>query len=104
MNKYICTAGGIAFLLFTNVSACAFERVEHANGQVEWKCEGAGDCVAMEAAKHIDANAKAAAKESGDIDKVLRIIPGVSVADIRKENRLCGGENSFFRKNLGLNC
>ncbi len=46
-------------------------------------------------------NIDAAKNESGEIDKALRAATGISVDAIKKEG-LSGGENSFFRKNLGI--
>jgi hypothetical protein len=47
------------------------------------------------------ANVNAAQHESGEIAKVIRATTGISITDIQKYG-LLGGENSFFRKNLGL--
>jgi hypothetical protein len=46
-------------------------------------------------------NIRAASQESGEIAKVIRATTGISIMDIQKYG-LLGGENSFFRKNLGL--
>lgn len=52
-------------------------------------------------------NVEAAPRESGEVAKILRGITGVSVDAINKNGGvfgggLSGGENSFFRKNLGI--
>jgi hypothetical protein len=47
------------------------------------------------------ANMNTTEQESGEIAKLIRSTTGVSMADIHKYG-LLGGENSFFRKNLGL--
>ena len=45
----------------------------------------------------IENNVKAAERESGDLDKAIRAVLGVSVKDIR-EHGLLGGPNSEMRK------
>lgn len=50
-----------------------------------------------EAAKIIAANIEASKRESGEIDKLIRAIAGISVADI-KTFGICGGPNSEVRK------
>jgi hypothetical protein len=57
--------------------------------------------------KIVDGNIKAAARESGEGAKVLRATTGISVDAINENGGvfgggLSGGENSFFRKNLGI--
>lgn len=48
-------------------------------------------------------NFDAAGRESGDVDKLLRAITGVSVKDI-KSHGVCGGSNSEMRKLFGSLC
>lgn len=50
-----------------------------------------------EAAKTIAANIDASKRESGELDKLIRAIAGVSVADIKRYG-ICGGPNSEVRK------
>ena len=50
--------------------------------------------------KGIDANIKGAARESGEIDKVIKGTTGISVKDIKKHG-VFGGPNSVFRKPFG---
>ena len=48
----------------------------------------------------IDRNIQGAARESGEIDKVLKGTTGISIKDIKK-NGIFGGSNSVFRKPFG---
>jgi hypothetical protein len=48
----------------------------------------------------IDRNIQGAARESGEIDKVLKGTTGISVKDIKKHG-VFGGPNSVFRKPFG---
>jgi hypothetical protein len=48
----------------------------------------------------VDGNIKAAARESGELAKVLRATTGISVRDIEKYG-IFGGPNSVFRKPFG---
>jgi hypothetical protein len=55
------------------------------------------------AIKNLEANIQATGRESGEIDKLLRAIAGVSVKDI-KAYGICGGPNSEVRKIAGNLC
>ncbi len=48
-------------------------------------------------------NIKASGRESGEIDKLVRALSGVSVKDIEKYG-ICGGKNSEVRKLFGSMC
>ena len=48
----------------------------------------------------VDGNIKAAARESGEVAKVLRGVTGISVRDIERHG-IFGGPNSVFRKPFG---
>lgn len=56
-----------------------------------------------EAAKIIAANIDASKREVGELDKLIRAIAGISVADIRSFG-ICGGPNSEVRKLAGDLC
>lgn len=51
----------------------------------------------------LEKNAKAAGRESGEIDKLIRALAGVSVRDIRQYG-ICGGPNSEVRRIIGSLC
>jgi len=55
------------------------------------------------AAEIIAENIKASERESGDIDKLIRAMSGVSVKDIEQYG-ICGGPNSEVRKLAGDLC
>lgn len=56
-----------------------------------------------EAAKTIAANIEASKRESGEIDKLIRAIAGISIADMKRYG-ICGGPNSEVRKLGGDLC
>lgn len=56
-----------------------------------------------EAIKIMEQNIKASERESGEIDKLVRALSGVSIGDIQKYG-LCGGPNSEVRKLFGSLC
>jgi hypothetical protein len=51
----------------------------------------------------MEANIKASGRESGEIDKLIRALSGISVKDIRQYG-ICGGPNSEVRKLFGSLC
>ncbi|GAB9148336.1 MULTISPECIES: hypothetical protein [Bradyrhizobium] len=55
------------------------------------------------AVKIMQENIKASGRESGEIDKLIRAISGVSIGDIQKYG-ICGGPNSEARKLAGSMC
>jgi len=56
-----------------------------------------------EAIKIMKRNVEASKRESGEIDKLVRAMSGISVKDIEKYG-LCGGPNSEVRKLFGSLC
>ena len=56
-----------------------------------------------EAVKIMERNVEASGRESGEIDKLIRALSGVSIKDINKYG-LCGGPNSEVRKLFGSLC
>lgn len=56
-----------------------------------------------QAVKIMQENIKASGRESGEIDKLVRALSGVSVKDIRQYG-ICGGPNSEVRKAFGSLC
>jgi hypothetical protein len=66
--------------------------------------EGAVEAALIAAAvKIMQENVKASGRESGEIDKLIRALSGISVKDI-KEYGICGGPNSEARKIAGSLC
>jgi hypothetical protein len=57
----------------------------------------------VEAIKIMEGNIKASGRESGEIDKLIRALSGVSIKDI-KQYGICGGPNSEVRKAFGSLC
>lgn len=55
------------------------------------------------AVKIMQENVKASGRESGEIDKLIRALSGISVKDINQYG-ICGGPNSEVRKIAGSLC
>lgn len=55
------------------------------------------------AIRNMQANIEAAGRESGEIDKLIRALAGISIRDIEKYG-ICGGKNSEVRKLIGSLC
>jgi hypothetical protein len=55
------------------------------------------------AVKIMQENVKASGRESGEIDKLIRALSGISVKDINQYG-ICGGPNSEARKIAGALC
>lgn len=51
----------------------------------------------------LEQNIRASRRESGEIDKLLRALAGISVADIKRYG-ICGGPNSEVRRAFGSLC
>ena len=88
------------------VSIVPFEVMSQAEPAPE--TEGPGDGVVEailinEALQIMLRNIEASERESGEIDKLIRALSGVSIKDIN-EYGICGGPNSEVRKLFGSLC
>jgi hypothetical protein len=59
--------------------------------------------IIQQAMKTISTNIDGSKRETGEMDKLIRAMSGVSIKDI-KQYGLCGGANSEVRKLLGTLC
>ena len=101
--KAVALAAAVAL----SPSVLSAQETETPTGEAQTPTEAAQDAaiaaMVHAASKILAENAKAAGRESGEIDKLLRAISGVSVEDIRKYG-LCGGPNSEVRKHFASLC
>jgi hypothetical protein len=95
-----CPATGPGVAVCAAATLLLHEFVQMANGKQGFGPNGEIMKVLVAPVKIVDGNIKGSERESGELDKVIRLF-GISVKDIR-ENDIWGGPNSFFRKPFGV--
>ena len=95
-----CPATGPGILICGTAAVVLHELVQMANGKQGFGPNGEIMRALAVPVKIADGNVKGASRESGELDKVVRAVTGISVKDIRQYG-IWGGPNSFFRKPLG---
>lgn len=103
----VCPATGPGIAVCVGIGTVLHELWQIANGKEGFGENGAIMQVLAAPVKLAGANIAGAANESGEGAKLLRVTTGISVGAIEKNGGvlgggLSGGENSFFRKNLGV--
>jgi hypothetical protein len=97
--KVTCTTTGPGIVACVSIGAVLHELVKLGNGEEAFGRNGEIAKALAVPVKIMDGNLQAAKRESGDLDKALRVI-GPSVRDIKKHG-IRGGRNSVFRKPFG---
>lgn len=95
-----CPATGPGIAVCATAAVVLHELVQMANGKEGFNRNGEIMKVLAVPVKIVDGNIKGAARERGELDKVIRAVTGVSVRDIDQYG-IWGGDGSFFRKPLG---
>jgi len=95
-----CPATGPGVVVCGTIGVVLHELVQMANGKDGFGPNGEIMKVLAAPVKIVDGNVRAAARERGEIAKVLRATTGISVEDIGRYG-LFGGPNSIFRKPFG---
>lgn len=91
-----------SIFLFLNFNSHAFSETQNSEISSEEQSVIEAALIA-EAIKIMEKNIDASKRESGEIDKLIRALSGVSVKDIKKYG-ICGGPNSEVRKLFGSLC
>lgn len=100
MKYFIAFAAASLVMISTIGAAKSQEKASGPSGEEQSIVEAA---LIAEAIKIMEQNIKASGRESGEIDKLIRALSGISVKDIRKYG-ICGGPNSEARKLAGSLC
>ena len=95
-----CPATGPGILVCGTIGIALHELVQIGNGKEGFGPNGEVMKILAVPVKIFDGNIKGAARESGELDKLLRATTGASVRDI-KQYGIFGGPNSIFRKPFG---
>ena len=95
-----CPLTGPGIVVCGTAGVLLHELVQMANGKDGFGPNGEIMKILAVPVKIVDGNVKAAAGESGEIDKILRATTGVSIRDINKYG-IFGGPNFVFRKPFG---
>lgn len=95
-----CPLTGPGVAVCGTAAVVLHELVEMANGKQGFGPNGEIMKIIAAPVKIVDGNVKAAARESGEVAKVVRGVTGISIRDIEKYG-LAGGPNSVLRKPFG---
>jgi hypothetical protein len=96
----VCPATGPGAAVCIPLGLVLHELTKLANGEEAFGPNGEVMKVLVVPVEIVDANIKGTARESGEIDKVLKGATGISIKDI-KHHGVFGGPNSVFRKPFG---